>query len=205
MTAYKLTYFDFDGGRGEPIRIALHAAGLAFEDIRLSFEQFGEQRQGMRFRSLPVFEIDGIQVTQSNAILRYVGSMAGLYPKDRLQALYCDEVMDAQEDVAHYIVPTFSLQGDELRQAREKLVEGWLSVYLRGLDQFLQRGGGEYFADGRLTVADLKTFVQTRWLRSGSLDHVPTDLVERLAPGLVGHQERVENHPVVVAYYESRT
>ncbi len=37
MSHYKLTYFDFDGGRGGPLRIALHAAGLAFEDIRWSF------------------------------------------------------------------------------------------------------------------------------------------------------------------------
>ena len=31
MPSYKLTYFDFAGGRGEPIRIALHAAGVAFD------------------------------------------------------------------------------------------------------------------------------------------------------------------------------
>ena len=28
MATYRLTYFDFSGGRGEPIRIALHAAGI---------------------------------------------------------------------------------------------------------------------------------------------------------------------------------
>jgi glutathione S-transferase len=204
MATYKLTYFDFDGGRGEPIRIAFHAAGIAFEDKRLSFAQFSEMRQGTRFNSLPVLEIDGVAVTQSNAICRYVGRMAGLYPADHLQALYCDEVLDAQEDLSHHIGPTFGLKGEELRLAREKLVHGWMSVFLRGLDQLLVRGGGKYFASQGLSMADLKTFVQTRWLRSGRLDHVPTDLVQTLAPGLVEHQERVGNDPRVVAYYALR-
>jgi glutathione S-transferase len=77
MTKYKLTYFDFDGGRGEPIRIAFHAAGIEFEDNRLSFAEFGEMRRSTRFSALPVLEIDGAEVTQSNAISRYVGKLAG--------------------------------------------------------------------------------------------------------------------------------
>ncbi|MGI9265444.1 MAG: glutathione S-transferase family protein [Gammaproteobacteria bacterium] len=205
MPSYKLTYFDFDGGRAEPIRIAFHAAGVDFEDNRLSFPEFNEMRQGTRFNSVPVLEIDGAAVTQSNALSRYVGKMAGLYPADDLQALYCDEVLDALEDVLHYMVPTFGLQGEELRQARERLVDGWLSVYLRGLDELLTRGGGKYFADNGLTVADLKAFVQTRWLRSGSLDHVPSELVQEIAPGLAKHQQRIEVDPRVIAYYASRS
>ena len=204
MPDYKLTYFDFDGGRAEPIRIAFHAAGIDFEDNRISFPEFGEMRQGTRFNSVPVLEIDGAAVTQSNALSRYVGKMAGLYPVDDLQALYCDEVLDALEDISHYIVRTFGLEGEELRLAREKLVDGWLSVYLRGLDALLARGGGKYFANNALTVADLKAFVQTRSLRAGNLDYVPADLVDRLAPGLVEHQQRIESDPLVAAYYATR-
>ncbi len=204
MSSFKLTYFDFDGGRAEPIRIAFHAAGIDFEDNRISFPEFGEMRQSTRFNSVPVLEIDGAEVTQSNALSRYVGKMAGLYPDDDLQALYCDEVLDALEDLSHYIVQTFGLQDEELKLAREKLVDGWLSVYLQGLDGLLARGGGEYFADNGLTVADLKAFVQTRSLRSGNLDYVPKDLVQRLAPGLVEHQERIESDSRVTAYYATR-
>ncbi|NNC78419.1 MAG: glutathione S-transferase [Woeseiaceae bacterium] len=204
MPSYKLTYFDFDGGRGEPIRIAFHAAGIEFDDHRISFPEFGEMRKDTRFNAVPVLHIDGIEVSQSNSILRYVGKSAGLYPTNEMQALYCDEVMDALEDLGHYIVRTFGLKGDELKSAREKLVEGWLTTYIRGLEGLLTRGGGEYFADGKLTIADLKVFTQTRSLRSGTLDHVPTDLVDKLAPGLAAHQERVQDDPRVIAYYESR-
>ncbi len=204
MPRYKLTYFDIDGGRAEPIRIAFHAAGIDFEDNRISFAEFSEMRSGMRFNSVPVLEIDGAQITQSNALSRYIGKMAGLYPADALQALYCDEVMGALEDLTYYIVRTFGLEGEELRLAREKLVDGWLSVFLRGLDQLLIRGGGEYFADNQLTVADLRAFVQTRSLCSGILDYVPTDIVQRLAPGLFDHKERINADPRVKAYYATR-
>lgn len=205
MPSYKLTYFDIDGGRAEPVRIALHAAGIDFEDNRLSFPEFGEMRKSTRFNALPVLEIDGAAVTQSNALSRYVGKMAGMYPADDVQALYCDEVLGALEDVLHRIVPTFGLKGDELREAREKLANGWLSIYVRGLDELLTRGGGEFFAGDALTVADLKAFVEIRWLRSGDLDHIPTDLVDRLAPALAAHQERVTTDSRVVAYYASRS
>lgn len=204
MTNYKLTYFDFAGGRGEPIRIALHAAGIEFEDQRLLFPEFSKIRQALRFSALPVFEIDGVAVTQSNAISRYAGKLAGLYPKDDLQALYCDEALDAVEDISHYIGQTLGLQGEELRVAREKLVNGWLKIFLKGLSALLVRGGGQYFAGNRLTIADLKVLMNTRWLRSGMLDHVPSDLVEQLAPNLVEHQARIEADPVVTAWYASR-
>jgi glutathione S-transferase len=204
MTSYKLTYFDIDGGRAEPIRIAFHAAGIDFEDCRLSFPEFGEMRKHTRFNAVPVLEIDGAAVTQSNAISRYVGKMAGLYPEDDMQALYCDEVLGALEDILQRIVPTFGLKGAELQEAREKLADGWLTIYLRGLGELLARGGGEYFAGGSLTVADLKAFVQVRWLLSGALDHIPTDLVERVSPGLMEHQDRVAGDPRVSAYYATR-
>ena len=205
MSNFKLTYFDFDGGRGEPIRIAFHAAGIEFDDYRISFPEFSEMRADTRFNSVPVLDIDGAAVTQTNALCRYVGRMAGLYPDDELQALYCDEAMEAIEDLLHRVVATFGLEGDELKKARKELVEGWLSIFLRGLRELLERGGGEYFADNRLTMADLRVFVQTRSLRSGTLDHVPTDLIDRIAPGLVAHQERIAAEPEVIAYYESRS
>lgn len=203
MADYKLTYFDFDGGRGEPVRIAFNAAGIEFEDERWTFPEFQEKRGGTRFNAVPVLEIDGNAVTQSNAMCRYIGRMAGLYPEDAMQALYCDEVMDATEDLTHIIVRTFGLEGDELKAAREELVGGWLTTFVKGLSELLDRGG-DYFADNRLTMADLKAFLIVRWLTTGGLDHVPTDIVEQLAPNLMDHYARIQADPIVTNYYTSR-
>lgn len=204
MTNYKLTYFDFDGGRGEPVRIAFHHGGIEFEDDRISFEEFMKTRESARFNSVPTMEIDGKTLTQTNAMLRYVGKKVGLYPEDEMQAFFCDEPMEAVEDMLHRIVATFGLEGEELRKAREELAAGWLKTFIKGLDELLARGGGEYFADNRLTVADLKVFVQMRSLANGTLDHVPTDFVEQIAPALAAHRDRVAADPIITAYYAAR-
>ena len=203
MAQYKLTYFGM-GGRAEPVRIAFHAAGVDFEDVRISFPDFMATRDSLRFRCVPTLEIDGRVVTQSNAMCRYVGKMAGLYPEDDTQALYCDEVLGAMEDLLHSLTPTFGLEGDELKVARENLVDGRLTTFIKGLGELIERGG-DYFADNRLTVADLKVAGLIQWLNSGHLDHVPTDLVERLAPALNEHAKRVFDQPVVKAYYAAQS
>ncbi len=204
MPDYKLTYFDIDGGRGEPVRIAFHAAGVEFDDHRISFQDFMQTRGDMPFTCAPVLAIDGVPVTQSNAMLRYAGKLAGLYPEDSMQALYCDETMDAIEDLLHHIVRTLMLEGDALKAARDELREGWLTTFLKGYAALLERGGGTYFADGRLTVADLKVFVQVRSLRNGGLEHIPADFVDELTPALAAHADRVALEPIVKAYYDSR-
>ena len=201
MTKFKLTYFDFDGGRGEPIRLAFHIGGIEFEDVRLKGADFGKVRESFRFRALPALEIDGQQITQSNSIARYVGKLADLYPADDLQALFCDETMDACEDLDHAVGASFGLKGDEMKRAREALLQGAIPKFIKGLDGLLARGGGLYFADGRLTVPDLKVFVLTRALAKGTLDHIPTDVVEGLAPALAEHRDRIADDPRVVAYY----
>jgi glutathione S-transferase len=203
MSNYKLTYFDFDGGRGEPVRIALHAAGVEFEDIRWSFPEFGENRQKLRFCAVPSLEIYGQVFTQSNALSRYVGKLSDLYPEDPMQALYCDEVLEALEDLNHYVVQTFGLKGEELVNARQQLMEGRLTVFIKGLSELLKRGGGRYFAANKLTIADLKMAGQLKQLISGNLDHIPAAFIQELAPELVEYYGQIEQEAIVVAYYKS--
>jgi glutathione S-transferase len=201
MSQLKLTYFDIHGGRAEPARLALHLGGLAFEDNRFGFASFAEVRKSTPLNQVPVLHVDGVQVTQSDAITRYVGKLAGLYPVDAYQALLCDEVLDAVEDVNIKLGTTFGLTGDALKDARTALVNGALPQYLGWLQTQLQAHGGEYFADQRLTIADLKVFVMVRGLTSGRLDHVPTDLVDKVAPLLAAHTQRIAQTPAIAQYY----
>ena len=204
MDKLKLTYFDFSGGRAEPARLALHIGGIPFDDNRFAFGDFAEVRKTTPLDQVPTLHVNDVQVTQSDAITRYAGKLAGLYPEDALQALFCDEVMGALEDINTKIVATFGMTGDALKHARETLAADVLPLYLRWLQNQLEAHGGEFFADHRLTVADLKVFVMLRWFSSGKLDHIPADLVEAVAPKLAAFVDRIAGTPAIAEYYKLR-
>jgi glutathione S-transferase len=201
MTKLKLTYFDFHGGRGEPARLALSIGGIPFEDDRVAPSDWERRKAHTPFGALPVLEVDGQTLAQSNAINRYVGKITDLYPSDPWEAAVCDEVMEAVEDIGTKIAGTLFLPEEQKKAQRKALVEGPIPFYLIRLQERLEAHGGRYFAADRLSVADLKIFVWIRHLKSGALDHVPTDLPDHVAPKLVEHYERVKNDPRVKAYY----
>lgn len=204
MNQLKLTYFDFAGGRAEPARLALHIGGIPFEDYRFAPADFPEVRKTTPLGQVPTLHVNGVQITQSDAITRYAGKLAGLYPEDPLQALFCDEVLGALEDINIKLGATFGMTGDDLKNAREALAAGALPKYLRWLEQQLANHGGEFFADNRLTVADLKAFGLLGWLSSGKLDHMPVDLIETAAPKLKDYVARIAQLPSIAQYFAGR-
>lgn len=205
MHKLKLTYFDMHAGRGEVARMALSMGGIPFEDHRIKFQDWPAAKADTLFGAIPVLEVDGQQVAQCNGINRFVGKLTGLYPTDPLQAAFCDEAMDAVEDISAQLVASFSIKDDEeKRRERKRLADGPITFYLTRIQRRLEARGGEFFADGRLTVADLKVHLWIRHLRSGNIDYVPKDLADGVAPRLIAHFDRVKADPRVKAYYESR-
>jgi glutathione S-transferase len=204
MPKLKLSYFDFHGGRGETARIALHIGGIEYEDDRIAFPDWKARKAGMIYGAIPQLDIDGTLLAQSNGINRYVGKLAGLYPQDALQAALCDEVMDAVEDVASKVLATFGIEDKaELEAKRTALADGPLTFYYKAVAGRLE-GRGDWFADNRLTVADIKVFLWVRHVANGGLDFVPADLPKRVAPALAEHFERVKTHDKIKAYYAHR-
>jgi glutathione S-transferase len=204
MNKLKLTYFDFSGGRAEPARLAMHIGEIPFEDYRFAPGDFAEVRKATPLNQVPTLHVNDLQITQSDAITRYVGKLAGLYPDDHLQALLCDEVLGALEDINVKLGATFGKTGEDLKNARDALTTDTLPRYLRWLQNQLESHGEAFFSDNRLTIADLKCFVILRWLSSGKLDHIPSDLVETVAPKLKAYMNRVAELPAIAQYYAHR-
>jgi len=83
--------------------------------------------------------------------------------------------------------------------AREELTAGPVPRFLQQIKARLMAGAGEWFVEQSLTIADLKCFLKVRWLKSGALDHIPADIVERNAPLLAKHFEQFMNDPNIAA------
>jgi len=67
---YKLTYFDIQGA-AEKVRLAFVLSGVAFEDERVNFAQWGDMKATTKFGQLPLLSIDGGEpIAQSGAMLR---------------------------------------------------------------------------------------------------------------------------------------
>ena len=126
--ALRLRYFPFPG-RAAAIRDALRIGRVAFDDIHVQPDRFQEQKVAgeLPFGSLPVLDVETrggtSSAAQSNAILRFAGRLAGLYPiVDPVRALKVDEALDLGEDLYHVIAPSIAEQDAERRLAMRKIL-----------------------------------------------------------------------------------
>ena len=203
MPKLRLTYFNIKGSRGQVARHAFELADLAYEDNRISFTEFVEKKDSFPFGAIPILEVDGQVIAQSNGINRYVGKLCDLYPSDPLQAAFCDEAMSAVEDILVKGQATMHISdAEEKKQAREKLAEGPIPFFLKSVAARLEARGGEFFADNKLTVADIKVFLWIRSLNKGVLDHVPSDIVAQHAPILQAHHDRIWSIDTIRKHYD---
>jgi glutathione S-transferase len=202
MTRYKLTYFDAAVSRGEECRLALHLAGLPFEDERLNGDQWAARKASTPFGALPVLTVDDRQLAQSNAILRFIGSQHGLHPPEPFEAALHESVLSAVEDLRTRMGPIIRIKDEvEKKRARQEAAAGYLQEWGAAVER--QIGAGPFLAGAKPCVADLKLFVAVGAYLKGTIDHIPTD-VFRAFPKLLRLVGAVKQHPKVVDWYARR-
>lgn len=90
------------------MRWVMAAAGLTWEQVGLDTqEQFLHLRdveKCLLFGQLPVLEIDGLQLVQSQAMLRYVARREGLSPVEPSEAVLCDMVAESIDDARSLLI-----------------------------------------------------------------------------------------------------
>jgi glutathione S-transferase len=200
MAVEKLVYWKIHG-RALPIRLAALIGKYPLEDEFISFQEFQQLKETYPFGGLPVLKTEHGVISQSNAILVYIGKQTGLYPADRVAAARVDELLGFAEDVTNAIAPSIRESDPEKKAAmREKLRTEAFPKYFGYLQRYhASVGSPKYLTSNELTVADLKFFAVFNWISSGKLDGIPTDTLSAY-PALSGvvaavlENEAVKNH-----------
>lgn len=200
MTQLRLTYFD-SPGRAEPLRIALFVAGVAFEDRRLKFPEFGALRAQGAFPlgSLPVLEVDGRPMAQTASMLRFVARLSGkLYPADARAAFVVDSVIDTFNDtVSHALTPSlFERDPAKKLEMRRALVAGPLKLALGYVEGLIE---GPFLVGSELTIGDILLGVTLQQYCSGTLDGMGPEILEDY-PKVRALAAAYAAHPSIVAY-----
>jgi len=200
MPSYKLTYFNVRG-RAETARMLFKLAGQDFEDLRLSGEKWQELKKSAPMGQMPILDIDGTKICQSNAIARYLAREFGFAGKDSVAMAQVDMVVDSIEDVIHKAGPWWAAKTDEEKaEAAKKFIEEAMEPGFTKIEAMLEQnnGGNGFFVGDELTFADL-TFVNIGGL---ILTLMKTDLSK--FPKLVALVERVESIPKIAAWIKER-
>lgn len=173
MTKPKLIYFDAPVSRGEECRIALHIAGVDFEDVRIKPADWAAMKPTTPYGGLPLLELPGRPaLPDSNAILVYLGRQYGLHPKDDFTAAVHEAMMSHVEQLRHIVGPTMRIQDDaEKKKVREALLQSFLPGWGASAEKNI--GEGPFFAGAQLNVVDLKLYMAVRWFASGKVDYIP--------------------------------
>ncbi|XP_060071043.1 glutathione S-transferase 1-like [Ylistrum balloti] len=197
---WKVTYFN-GRGRAESTRIVLTEAGVPFEDIRINKEKWDAMKESTPTHTLPILETDeGIVLSQSSAILRYLGRRFGMYNGDVMEEYRIDLVMNIIDDLVDKILIPALFEKDPLIKAEKmKKVEGEdLTGYLKLLSRELQAGGHGFFVGTELTIADVKVFTV--------LENMTSDFPETMAKwdDLREFKERIASRPKIAEWIKKR-
>ena len=200
MTKPRLTYFDAPVSRGEECRLALHLAGVDFDDVRIKREDWPALKPTTPFGSMPVLEMPGHPpLAQSNAILVLIGRLHGLHPQEPFEAARHEAVMAHVEDLRASVAPTIRIADEaEKKKTREALVESMLPAWGERTER--QLGEGPLFAGAKVHVVDLKLHMAVRWFAGGKVDHIPATIFARF-PRLTRVHDAVRDDPRVKAWY----
>lgn len=198
--AISLTYFDFEGSRGLECRLALAAAGVPFEDIRVTRDQWLVLKPTVPFGALPVFTDGDRQLAQSNAILGYIGRGHGLLPADPWKAAEHDAIMLSVEDLRQKLPDGKGMTEEEKKTAREAFAAGWLRQWAATVST---RIAGPFLEGDALNVADIKLYVILRSYISGTYDHIAPSCLDAF-PKLLALHAAVEAHSAVRGYFQKR-
>jgi len=156
----ELRYFALRG-RAEVIRLTLEDIGIKYSDTRYSNEEWAKVKPDTTlfpFAQVPSLSIDGLDLVQTGAILRYLGRKHNLYGENALEQTNIDIAIGGFEDLLQKYGQL--VYDSEFETKKEKYLSEVLPVWLTHFERLLQKnhGGSAYFVGNRMSIADIVAF-----------------------------------------------
>ncbi|KAL8726351.1 MAG: hypothetical protein Q9166_006758 [cf. Caloplaca sp. 2 TL-2023] len=151
-------YFDFASrGRGQVVRLLWEDAGIAYEDIRYSFEEYPEYKKSIIAEknptaTIPVVELNGKILTQSYAILRRLARQLGKYDGETEEEKYWADVIWRTLFISAFFSPNKGEAYPKHQQTDRNHFLKALETHLNSHELSLQ---GPYVIGNTFTYADM--------------------------------------------------
>ncbi|OON17888.1 glutathione S-transferase protein [Opisthorchis viverrini] len=203
---YKLYYFTFRA-RAEVIRMVLHAAGVPFDDERISADDWPKRKSEIPGGRMPVLQVfepgrpdKPKNYVESMAIARMLAKRFNLMD-DTEEGYYNIERMIGEcEDVLKELRNAFLSPADKKEQLVKEAMETSIPKLLNLISQSLSESAGRFVAGCKVTLGDLCLLA--------CLDHVDKadpELVKNKYPKLLEWREAVlKEKPKLADYIKSR-
>mmetsp|Transcript_19114 Transcript_19114/g.52688 ORF Transcript_19114/g.52688 Transcript_19114/m.52688 type:complete len:217 (+) Transcript_19114:1-651(+) len=165
----KLVYFN---GRGlaEVARYLLHIAGVAYEDYRWPISadfkrpEFDKEKEAGAFDvnmgRIPILEVDGAQIGQSQPIVRYLARKYGFAGSNDIEEAQIDMICEHVRDIKDAYQKVRGITNeDEKKAATDKWFGTDLPEWLRKLEKSFPASAAAGFSVGtKLSAADVTLY-----------------------------------------------
>ncbi|CAD6195770.1 unnamed protein product [Caenorhabditis auriculariae] len=201
MVHYKLYYFESKGA-AQAARDLFTLAGVEFEDIRYSDEEWGSHKHEMPFGQMPVLEVDGLQIPQSMAINRYLARKFGYAGKNPEEEALVDGFADQYYDFkgaikTYYYVVAGWEKGDVEKLEKEIMIPA-RDKFFALITKFLKKSKSGYLTNGGLTFADILIAEHILTMNGFYPDYV------KGFPEIDEYYQKVLNVPALKEYIKTR-
>ncbi|XP_046742487.1 uncharacterized protein LOC124409109 [Diprion similis] len=153
MSSYKLTYFAI-ASLGEPIRFLLSYGGIDYEDNRLPKEDWPALKPKTPLGQLPILEVDGKTLYQSNAIVRSLAHKLNLFGDTTFEHFEVNAHIETIGDLKNILFNWTWHETPEDKLAKEAGIRE-KSAFLLGKFEAAVKENRGYFVGGKLSAADI--------------------------------------------------